>query len=102
MINLLGILIYPGVFHDSMEVLHIVWRAEGEEPARHGLRLVDSLTVEWTACDNDILESAARLQARGNLSMADSWIAATAIVTAQLCRTKIRSSNHSRKSSRKS
>jgi predicted nucleic acid-binding protein len=67
-------------FMTRMEVLYIVWRAEGEEPARHALRLIDSLTVQWTACDNDILESAARLKARGNLSVADSWIAATAIV----------------------
>jgi ribonuclease VapC len=63
-----------------MEILHIVWRAEGEEAARHALRLIDSMTVQWTACANDILESAARLKARGNLSVADSWIAATAIV----------------------
>lgn len=67
-------------FMTRMEVLYIVWRAEGEEPARHALRLIDSFTVQWIACDANILESAARLKARGNLSVADSWIAATAIV----------------------
>jgi predicted nucleic acid-binding protein len=63
-----------------MEILYIIWRAEGEEPARHALRLIDSFNLQWIACDADILENAARLKARGNLSVADSWIAATAIV----------------------
>jgi predicted nucleic acid-binding protein len=66
-------------FMTRMEILYIVWREEGEEPARHALRLIDSFAVQWIACDTEILESAARLKARGNLSVADSWIAATAI-----------------------
>lgn len=62
-----------------MEVLYIVWREEGEEAARHALRLMDSFAVEWIACDANILEIAARIKAHGKLSVADSWIGATAI-----------------------
>jgi len=57
----------------------MIWREEGEEAAREALRLVDSFSVEWISCDPPILEVAARLKARGKLSVADSWIAATAI-----------------------
>jgi len=59
-------------------MLYIVWREEGEEEARHALRLIDSFRVEWISCEPRILEIAARLKARGRLSVADSWIGATA------------------------
>lgn len=66
-------------FMSRMEVLYIVWREEGEEAARHALRLIDSFAVEWISCEPNILEVAARIKAHGNLSVADSWIGATAI-----------------------
>lgn len=62
-----------------MEVLYIVWREEGETAARDALRLIDSFKVEWVTCDPHILDTAAQLKARGGLSIADSWIAATAL-----------------------
>ena len=62
-----------------MELLYLIGREEGEEAAREVLRLVESFTVEWITCEPVILEVAARLKARGRLSVADSWIAATAI-----------------------
>jgi len=66
-------------FMSRMEVLYIVWREEGEEDARHALRLMDSFNVEWITCEPNILEIAARIKAHGKLSVADSWIGATAI-----------------------
>lgn len=66
-------------FMSRMEILYIVWRREGEEAARHALRLLDSFAVQWVSCEPDILEAASRLKVTGTLSVADSWIAATAI-----------------------
>jgi hypothetical protein len=47
-----------------MEVLYIVWQEEGEEAARHALRLMDSFAVGWVSCEPTILEIAARIKAR--------------------------------------
>jgi ribonuclease VapC len=68
-----------GSFMTRMELLYLIRREEGEEPAREALRLVDSFTIEWITCEPTILELAAGLKARGGLSVADSWIGATAI-----------------------
>lgn len=67
-------------FMTRMEVLYRVWREEGLEAAREALRLIDSFPVEWVSCQPEILETAARLKALGKLSVADSWIGATAMV----------------------
>ncbi len=66
-------------FMSRMELLYLVWREEGEAAAREALRLVDSFNIEWVSCEPDILEIASRLKARGGLSLADSWIGATAL-----------------------
>jgi predicted nucleic acid-binding protein len=66
-------------FMTRMEILYIVWREEGEDSARHALRLLDSFTVQWVSCEPNILETASRIKASGGLSVADSWIGATAI-----------------------
>ena len=66
-------------FMTHMELLYCIWREEGEEAARHALRLVDSFTIEWISCEPAILEIGSRLKAQGGLSVADSWIAATSI-----------------------
>jgi predicted nucleic acid-binding protein len=66
-------------FMSRMEVLYIVWRGEGEDAARHALRLMDSFAVEWISCEPNILEIASRIKAHGRLSVADSWIGATAV-----------------------
>lgn len=67
-------------FMTRMEVLYRVWREEGHEAAREALRLIDSFPIAWVSCGPEILEMAARLKAQGKLSVADSWIGATAIV----------------------
>jgi predicted nucleic acid-binding protein len=65
-----------------MEVLYNVWRGEGEEAARHALRLMDSFAIHWVSCEPNILDAAGRIKAQGKFSVADSWIAATAKVYA--------------------
>jgi len=67
-------------FMTRMEVLYRVWREEGHEAAREALCLIDSFPIEWVSCGPEILETAARLKAQGKLSVADSWIGATAMV----------------------
>ncbi len=67
-------------FMTRMELLYLITREESEEAARQALLLLDAFGLEWVSCEPDILEVAARLKARGRLSLADSWIGATAIV----------------------
>lgn len=66
-------------FMTRMEILYIVWRAESEEGARQALRLLDSFAMQWVSCEPNILGIASRIKAAGGLSVADSWIGATAI-----------------------
>ena len=66
-------------FMTRMELLYLIWRAEGEAAAREALRLVDSFNIEWVSCEAGILEIASRLKAKGGLSLADSWIGATTL-----------------------
>jgi len=65
-------------FMTRMELLYRVSATESEESARTALRLIDAAGVSWVSCDPEILELAARFKARGGLSVADAWIAATA------------------------
>lgn len=63
-----------------MEILYCVRREEGEEAAREALRLIDSFSMEWVSCEPAILEKASEIKSNGRISVADSWIAATASV----------------------
>lgn len=65
-------------FMSRMELLYLISREEGEQAAQEALRLVDSFALVWASCEPDILQAASLLKARGGLSVADSWIAATA------------------------
>ncbi len=65
-------------FMTRMELLYRVTATEGEEPARTALRLLDAAGVHSVSCEPEILDVAARFKARGGLSVADAWIAATA------------------------
>ena len=66
-------------FMTRMEMLYRVAATEGQEPAQTAVRLVDASGVEWVSCEAAILDTAARFKARGGLSVADAWIAATAV-----------------------
>lgn len=67
-------------FMTRMELLYCISHEEGQEAARHALCLIDTFNLEWVSCEPEILEAAALLKAAGGLSVADSWIGATAIV----------------------
>jgi ribonuclease VapC len=67
-------------FMTRMELLYLIRREEGEEAVLEALRLIDTFAVEWVSCEPEILEIASLLKAQGRLSVADSWIGATAIV----------------------
>lgn len=66
-------------FISRLEILYLVWRDEGEEAAREALRLIDSFPLAWVSCEPEILDIAGALKAQGGLSLADSWIGATAV-----------------------
>ena len=66
-------------FMTRMELLYLLWRHEGETSARDAMRLIDSFTVEWVSCESSISDIASGIKARGKLSVADSWIGATAL-----------------------
>lgn len=66
-------------FMTRMEILYLTWRDEGEGPAHEALRLLDSFAIQWVTCEARILEASAYVNSRGGLSVADSWIAATAM-----------------------
>ena len=66
-------------FMSRMEILYRVTASEGEAAARAALRLLDVAGVSWISCEPEILDAAALLKARGGLSVADAWIAATAM-----------------------
>jgi predicted nucleic acid-binding protein len=66
-------------FMTRMELLYSIRRHEGEEAARDALRLIDSFAIRWVSCEPHILETASRIKASGGISVADSWIGATAI-----------------------
>jgi predicted nucleic acid-binding protein len=66
-------------FMTRMELLYRISADESEEAAGAAIRLVDSTRLRWIWCDPPILERAARIKMRGGLSVADAWIAATAI-----------------------
>jgi len=61
-------------------MLYRIAADEGAEAASHAVRLVDAAGVHWVSCEPQILEEAARIKAGGGLSVADAWVAATAVV----------------------
>lgn len=67
-------------FMTRMELLYRIAASEGEEAAAAALRLLDVLPLHWVTCEPRILVEAARIKQKGGLSVADAWIAATAIL----------------------
>jgi predicted nucleic acid-binding protein len=66
-------------FMTRMELLYRIAASEGDEAAAAALRLLDALPLHWVSCEPPILVEAARLKKRGGLSVADAWIAASAV-----------------------
>jgi len=67
-------------FMTRMELLYLIWRHEGELAARRAIGMIDTFNIKWIDCESEILDQAAMLKGRGGISVADSWIAATAII----------------------
>jgi len=68
-----------GCFITQMELLYRVWRDEGEAAGRLAYEQCRALPITWVFPDAPLLEKAAELKATQSLSLADAWIAATAI-----------------------
>lgn len=66
-------------FMTRMEVLYRVSSDEGADAAESAIRLLDATRIVWVSCEEGILREAARIKAGGGLSVADAWIAATAV-----------------------
>src|SRR5262245_21692984 len=67
-------------FMTRMELLYRIGGSESDDAAAAALRLLDALPLQWVTCEPPSLTEAARIKQQGGLSVADAWIAATAIV----------------------
>ncbi|MDM7995769.1 MAG: PIN domain-containing protein [Acidobacteriota bacterium] len=67
-------------FMTRMELLYIIRKHEGEFAARQALGMIGAFNIDWIPCEPEILDKAAILKSRGGLSIADSWVAATALI----------------------
>ena len=66
-------------FMSLMEVFYRVWKDEGEKNGRLAYEQCLSLPISWLHEDKALLEKAAEIKATHQLSLADAWIAASAI-----------------------
>ena len=67
-------------FMSLMEVLYRVWKDEGAQEARLAYEQVQSLPLTIIHESSSLLEKAAAIKAGERLSLADAWIAATAVL----------------------
>ena len=66
-------------FMSLMELLYRVWKDEGEYAGRSAYAQARQLPIEWVHESAALLERAAAVKALHALSVADAWIAATAL-----------------------
>ena len=66
-------------FISRMEVLYRVWKDEGERSGRLAYEQLQSLPIQWVDQTEGLLLEASRIKATHPLSVADAWIAATAL-----------------------
>ena len=66
-------------FITRMEVLYRVWKDEGEGSGRLAYEQLQSLPIQWVDQTEPLLLEASRIKATHPLSVADAWIAATAL-----------------------
>jgi predicted nucleic acid-binding protein len=67
-----------GCFISLMEVFYRIWKNEGEAVGRAAYQVCKTLPIEWDE-SIELLERAASVKAQHPLSLADAWIAATAL-----------------------
>ena len=68
-------------FMTFMELLYRIWKFNGEDQAKKTYLLLRGLPVYEIGQSENLLVSAARLKANYPISVADAWIAATALST---------------------
>lgn len=68
-----------GCFMSLMEVYYRVWKDEGAEAGKEAYQRCLALPVEWVHESPALLERAASIKATHPLSLADAWIAASAL-----------------------
>ena len=66
-------------FITRMEVLYRVWKDEGERAGRLAYEQLQALPIDWIDATDPLLLSAAQIKASHRLSLADAWIAASAL-----------------------
>ena len=66
-------------FITRMEVLYRVWTDEGERAGRLAYEQLQALPIDWIEASEPLLLQASRMKATHALSLADAWIAATAL-----------------------
>lgn len=69
-----------GCFMSLMEVYYRVWKDEGQEAGYLAYQRCLTLPVEWLHETAELLELAASLKAKHPLSLADAWIAGSALL----------------------
>ena len=67
-------------FMTRMEVLYRVWKDAGERSGRLAYEQLQSLPIQWVDQTEPLLLEASRIKASHPLSVADAWIAATALL----------------------
>ena len=68
-------------FMTRIEVLYRVWKDEGERSWRLAYEQLQSLPIQWVDQTEPLLLEASRIKATHPLSVADAWIAATALLS---------------------
>ncbi|NCO53184.1 MAG: type II toxin-antitoxin system VapC family toxin [Deltaproteobacteria bacterium] len=67
-------------FLTLMEIFYRVWRDEGEAEGRLAYEQCQALPLNWIHEDKELLEMAASIKANYQVSLADAWIGAAAIL----------------------
>ena len=68
-------------FMTFMEILYRLWKLNGEHSAKKAYLALRALPIHEITQSEDLLVAAARLKANYPISVADAWIAATALLT---------------------
>lgn len=75
-----GKVIAFGCFMTLMEVLYRVWKDENKVEGKLAYVQCKSLPIVWVHESTELLEQASEIKANYRLSLADAWIAASAIL----------------------
>ncbi|MGV6851028.1 MAG: PIN domain-containing protein [bacterium] len=67
-------------FMSLMEIFYRVWKDESEADGRLAYEQCKALPITWVHESPELLEKAVMVKATGRVSLADAWIAATALL----------------------